>query len=80
MKWNDLDSTYSNQIEKLKAQSPYERLGIEYGATMDEVKKAYRRKIRLYHPDKTDKFMSDHGEEIAKLLNQAVEQIKLEIG
>lgn len=80
MKWKDIDTRYSNQLERLKAQNPYERLGIEYGATMGEVKMAYRRKMRLYHPDRTDQFMSDHGEEISKLLNQAVEQIKMEIG
>lgn len=46
---------------------------------MDEVKKAYRKKMRLYHPDKTDAFMSEHGEELSKLLNQAVDQIKKEL-
>jgi DnaJ-class molecular chaperone len=80
MKWKDIDNSYSDQLERLKAQSPYERLGIECGASMEEVKNAYRHKMRLYHPDKTDKFMSEHGEEISKLLNQAVEQIKMEIG
>ena len=79
MKWNDIDTSYKNQLEEIKAQNSYERLGIEYGATMDEVKKAYRKKMRLYHPDRTDDFMSNHGEEIAKLLNEAVEQIKREI-
>lgn len=80
MKWNEIDTTYKNQLEVLKEQNPYERLGIQYGASMDEVKKAYRRKMRLYHPDRTDNFMTGHGEEISKLLNQAVEQIKKEIG
>lgn len=79
MKWKDIDTRYSNQIARLKAQNCYERLGIQYGATMAEVRMAYRRKMRLYHPDRTDKFMSGHGEEISKLLNQAVEQIKMEI-
>lgn len=79
MKWNEIDTSYTSQLERIKAQNPYERLGIEYGATMDEVKKAYRKKMRLYHPDRTDNFMSVHGEEISKLLNEAVEQIKREI-
>lgn len=78
MKWKNIDTNYQNQLEKLRSQNPYERLGIEYGATMDEVKKAYRKKMRLYHPDRTDNFMSGHGEELSKLLNQAVEQIKKE--
>ena len=79
MKWQNIDTNYQNQLEKLRSQNPYERLGIEYGATMDEVKKAYRKKIRLYPPDKTDAFMSEHGEELSKLLNQAVDQIKKEL-
>ncbi len=79
MKWKNIDTNYQNQLEKLRSQNPYERLGIEYGATMDEVKKAYRKKMRLYHPDRTDNFMSGHGEELSKLLNQAVEQIKKEL-
>jgi curved DNA-binding protein CbpA len=79
MKWNNISMNYQNQVEKLRSQNPYERLGITYGATMDEVKKAYRRKIRLYHPDKTDNFMSEHGQELSKLLNQAVDQIKKEL-
>jgi len=79
MKWKNLDTNYQNQLEKMRSQNPYERLGIEYGATMDEVKKAYRKKMRLYHPDRTDNFMSGHGEELSKLLNQAVEQIKKEL-
>lgn len=79
MKWKNIDTNYKNQIDNLKNQNPYERLGIDYGATMDDVKKAYKRKIRLYHPDRTDDFMSEHGQEFSKLLNQAVEQIKKEL-
>lgn len=79
MKWNNINTSYQNQVEMLRAQNPYERLGIDYGATMDDVKKAYKKKIRLYHPDRTDIFMSEHGQELSKLLNQAVEQIKKEL-
>lgn len=79
MKWKNIDTNYQNQLETLRSQNPYKRLGIEYGATMDEVKIAYRKKMRLYHPDRTDNFMSGHGEELSKLLNQAVEQIKKEL-
>jgi curved DNA-binding protein CbpA len=80
MKWKNLDTTYKDQLEQLKAKSPYDRLGVSFGATMPEVKKAYRSKMSLYHPDRTDDFMSIHGEEITKLLNEAVKQIKREIG
>lgn len=79
MKWKNIDSNYQSQLEKMRSQSPYERLGIEYGATIDEVKGAYRKNIRLYHPDRTDNFMSEHGQEFTKLLNEALEQIKKEL-
>lgn len=32
-------------------QDPYKVLGISQGATQDEIKKAYRRKTKEYHPD-----------------------------
>lgn len=79
MEWNQITISYECQLDKIKAQSPYERLGIEHGSTLKEVNNAYRKKMRLYHPDRTDSFMSGHGEEISKLLNQAVEQIRAEI-
>jgi curved DNA-binding protein CbpA len=80
MKWKNIDTTYKDQLEHFKAKNPYDRLGVSLGATMSEVKKAYRSKISLYHPDRTDDFMSVHGEEITKLLNESVQQIKREIG
>lgn len=79
MKWKNIDTNYQSQLEHLKTQNPYERLGLERGATMEEVKRAYRKKMRLYHPDKTGTFMSEHGEELSKLLNHAVEKIKKEL-
>tara|TARA_B100001964_G_scaffold239243_1_gene306284 strand:- start:1749 stop:1850 length:102 start_codon:yes stop_codon:yes gene_type:complete len=33
MQWKEIDTDYKDQLERLKAQNPYERLGIEYGAT-----------------------------------------------
>jgi len=79
MKWKDINNSYIDQLTALKEQDPYQRLGIHRGATLEQVKAAYRRKMRLYHPDRTDTFMATHGEEISKLLNQAVVQIKQEI-
>ena len=32
-------------------KTPYEILGIAEGAGMDEIKRAYRRKAKEYHPD-----------------------------
>ncbi|WP_338576516.1 J domain-containing protein [Pseudomonas canadensis] len=76
MKWTNLDGGYKNQLEIIRSQTPYARLGVEFGATMDEVKRAYRLKVKLYHPDRAGDFMEHHATEVIKLLNQAFETIK----
>ncbi|EGR2449323.1 J domain-containing protein [Vibrio cholerae] len=79
MKWTDIDTTqrgYNSELDLLKNQTPHERLGIPVNATLAEAKKAYKEKIRLYHPDRTDNFMSKYSSEVVKLLNDAIKRIK----
>ncbi|CAC5404992.1 DNAJC27 [Mytilus coruscus] len=53
-------------IQKLKAaRSDYERLGVQLGASKDEVNKAYRKLAVLLHPDKS---VAPGSEEAFKLL------------
>ncbi|KAL4217000.1 DnaJ subfamily C member 27 [Mactra antiquata] len=53
-------------IQKLKnAKSDYERMGVQVGATKDEVNKAYRRSAVLLHPDKS---VAPGSEEAFKIL------------
>ncbi|MFM0096386.1 J domain-containing protein [Paraburkholderia nemoris] len=76
MKWTNLDLGYKNRLDTLRRLSPYELLGIGPDASMDEVKRAFRLKVRLYHPDQADAFMRTHGEEVTKLLNLAMQAIE----
>lgn len=55
-------------------QNPYEVLGLSYGATDEEVTKAYRKLVKKYHPD-----LHPGDEEAAKKMreiNEAYDQIK----
>ena len=55
-------------------QNPYEVLGLSYGATDEEVTKAYRKLVKKYHPD-----LHPGDEEAAKKMreiNKAYDQIK----
>ncbi|HCD1298488.1 TPA: DnaJ domain-containing protein [Vibrio diabolicus] len=79
MKWTDINtqqSGYKSELDLLASQTPHQRLGIEPSATLKEAKKAYKEKVRLYHPDRTDGFMSQYSSEVVKLLNDAIERIK----
>lgn len=46
----------------------YQILGVRHDATKDEITKAYRKKARLYHPDKTG---NDTSEDWMKQINNA---------
>ena len=37
--------------ERIDEQNPYELLGVNKGATKPEIIKAYKRKLKQYHPD-----------------------------
>ncbi|WP_029048768.1 DnaJ domain-containing protein [Cupriavidus sp. amp6] len=76
MKWTNLDIGYKSRLDDLRKLSPYELLGVSPNASLDVVKRAFRTKVRLYHPDQADPFMRAHGEEVTKLLNLAMEAIQ----
>lgn len=49
--------------------TPYQVLGLVPGASLDEIKAAYRRRMMQCHPDKGG------SEEEAKMINRAYEQL-----
>mgnify|MGYP001150072451 CR=1 FL=1 len=82
---------YINQydFESIKAmfydssESSYKILEIEKTATNDELKKAYRKMVKKYHPDKLQHLGEEHvkgAEEKFKQVQKAYEQIQKERG
>ena len=70
MRWRAVNR-HRNALDELARLSPHELLGLSPTASEAEIKAAYRRKARLYHPDFVDPFLKRHGEEVMKLLNRA---------
>ena len=68
MRWRDRQETTLQELARLPA---HELLGVEATASRTEIKAAYRKKARAYHPDFVDPFLRRHGEEVMKLLNHA---------
>jgi DnaJ like chaperone protein len=65
------------------SESTYRILGIEKTATNDELKKAYRKMVKKYHPDKLQHLGEEHvkgAEEKFKQVQKAYEQIQNERG
>lgn len=60
-------------------KDPYKVLGIDYNATDDEIKAAYRKLAKKYHPDNyANSNLSDVAEEKMKEINEAYDQIQKE--
>lgn len=76
MKWNDLKRGYADRITKLAKISPGELLGVDPQASPEEIREAYLRLVKAYHPDLSDSFMVRHNQEMLKLINAAYEKLR----
>ncbi|MBE7022385.1 MAG: J domain-containing protein [Ruminococcaceae bacterium] len=57
-------------------RDPYEVLGLQKGATQEEIKKAYRKLAKKYHPDNyVNNPLADLAAEKFKEINEAYEQL-----
>ncbi|MCX7879814.1 MAG: J domain-containing protein [Ignavibacteria bacterium] len=52
-------------------KDPYKILGIEKNSSPDEIKEAYRKKVREYHPDR----VAQLGTELRELANKKMKEI-----
>lgn len=73
MKWRDLPTGYADRPEALRTLPPHEVLQVAENAPPEEVKAAYRRLVKLYHPDRSHEFMQGSNAEVLKILNDAYE-------
>lgn len=71
MKWKERRSSYQSILEDWQKRSPREILGVPADATPEEIKRQYRRLVRIHHPDRSDPFLTAVKEEILKHINRA---------
>lgn len=79
MKWKDVANSKHDELERLRALSARDLLGVSVGATAAELKAAYRALAKVYHPDAADPFMRSHNEKVMRLLNAAYEVVSSEV-
>lgn len=75
MNWKDLGKNYKPRLEELEQMTSYEILEVDTNVTLPDLKKAYRTKIRIYHPDGADGFLREYTEEVSKLINRAYQDL-----
>jgi DnaJ-class molecular chaperone len=75
MKWTNINLGYESAIDRLRNMQPHEVLGVAPDASVDEIKKAYRKKLSVTHPDRSSQFMKGTDEEVTKILNLSYEKM-----
>jgi curved DNA-binding protein CbpA len=76
IKWTDIKGGYADRIAAAEQLPPHELLGVSAGAAADQVRAAYLRLVKTYHPDKADPFMARHNSAMIKLINAAYDKLR----
>ncbi len=75
MRWKNRKPQLSDELARLRGLEPYEVLGIAPDASADDIRAAYRRMVKIYHPDKSGPFMRKYNEQVMKIVNDAYDQL-----
>ena len=79
---NDLSTGKTEELFYSSSHNAYKILELEKGATPQEVKKAYRRMAKKFHPDKVQHLGPEHqkgAEEKFRKVQEAYEQLQKEL-
>lgn len=71
MKWRDVSKTYRDNTAILRAKSAHEILRVPTNASQEQIRAAYKRLVKAYHPDTADEFVRRSNEEVLKLITVA---------
>jgi predicted lipid-binding transport protein (Tim44 family) len=66
------NENHAQKDERFSSRDPYTILGVNRGASTDEIKNAYRKLANKYHPDKVDHL----GEEFKELAEKKFKDIQ----
>lgn len=75
MRWRELHPLDASSTEALAKRPPAEILRVAPDASCAQIKAAYRRLARAYHPDVADPFVRERNQEMLKLVNRAYEAL-----
>ena len=71
MNWKNIGLRMQDEISKLESLEPHEVLGVPADAAIEDIKKAYRHLVKVYHPDKADPFMKEYNEQVLRIINES---------
>ena len=66
------DQPHADASSESKSQDPYDVLGVERGASDEEITRAYRVQMKKYHPDR----VAGLGEELREVAHRRAQEIQ----
>lgn len=75
MRWRDQNQPHEDLVRQFGALPPEEILGVSPGAGRSELRSAWLKRLKVYHPDRSDPFLRAHNEEMVKIINQAYQAL-----